>query len=161
MSGLPLSLIVQIVVPLSLILIRLRDDEATQSAAQNNPILTTAKIEDAWNSWAFAMFAQQGLIYFVLMACIMIIEWIDNTVRATIGVGWLYFVRLEGLKMWRSFVQYFYNFWNVWRTWTQVVLSMSNDNLEHSFCSILIIRWINTQLKNGPTSKVFTPDLWT
>ena len=80
-----------------------------QSAAQNNPILTTAKIEDAWNSWAFAMFVPQGLIYFVLMACIMIIEWIDNTVRATIGVGWLYFVRLEGLKMWRSFVQYFYN----------------------------------------------------
>ena len=32
---------------------------------------------------------------------------------------------------------------------------MSNDNLEHSFCSILIIRWINTQLKNGSTTKVF------
>jgi hypothetical protein len=103
-----------------------------QQQSYNNDALPLLSVEDAWQSWAFAMFIVQALFYFVLMTCIIVVDWIDNksakiALFATIGAGWLYFIRLEALKIRRSksFVQYFYNFWNTWQMLTLILILLA------------------------------------
>lgn len=103
-----------------------------QQHSDNIDALSLLSVEDAWQSWAFAMFKVQALVYFVLMICIIVVDWIDNknakiALFATIGAGWLYFIRLEAIKIWRSksLVQYFYNFWNTWQILTLILILLA------------------------------------
>lgn len=102
------------------------------STFQEEDILVSSNIQDIWNNWAFTTYLKQATIYFILMSIVILGDWTHddrlNIARiATMGLGWIYFIHLEGLKIWRSksIIQYFCNFWNVWQNLTLALILSS------------------------------------